>query len=80
MIYQTFEFNEEGQKVWAELSKIYPAHLVSFDFDNKIFIPENDLNLANEYADKLNEIVKAHGIRIVWKDQNGKEVKNDGII
>jgi hypothetical protein len=86
LIYQTFEFNEEGKKAWGELSKDYPSHLIMIDFENKVFKPDNErcindneLQLANEYANKMNQIAKTFGIRIVWKNQNWKKIE-EGIL
>jgi hypothetical protein len=77
LTYQIFEFIGEGKNLWRELSNEYPAHhIVSFDFEEQVFKPDQDINeadlqLANEYSSKLNDIVKAHGIKIINKEVKG---------
>lgn len=75
MIYQTFEFIGKGQRLWEEISKQYPEHLVYIDFEERVFKPETnncsnetEIQLAKEYANKLNQIVKKFGLKIVWKE------------
>jgi hypothetical protein len=49
---------------------------VTIDFEQKLFIPDGDVNekelqLAKEYANKLNDIVKVHGIKVLNKEVKG---------